>query len=435
MWIKKIDYSLYISLLFQMIFATLLSIGLFMSIVTIADYFEAKAMHRHFEEEKYEIEKFVEEIKTEVALHNLTLEEAQDEEYERDNYEVDIYANYDAELAKFNYFSSNNYIFNASFAGQDGFLVFESEEAEAFYESMPIIAGVLSLIIFFSLSIRIIFNLVSYIKVIEDGIKKLSDDDESYKIPVIGQNELARLAKSVNEIKEELHKKTKKERADELYQRMLITNISHDLRTPLTSILGYLDLAKKNTLADNANHDYLSIAQKNGFRLEKLINDLFLYSKILSEDIQMNYKEVNVLILLKQILELKSQNIQLSSNLEDAIVVVDIEYFHRIIDNLLDNAIKYSTSADEIKLDIFEKSGRLHLVIENPTNEDLSNKINLLTNRLYTADENRKQGSSGLGLSIVLELCKKMNADFTIKYTDNIVKALVVLDSVKKGQK
>ncbi len=426
-WTEKIDYSLYISLLMQMMISTLISVGLFLVLIAISGYYEQYENEKLFASQAEQVTILVEQIRNEVKNDHLTFKEADKKDFDDDSpYHVEFYRIDDDELSKYNYYKNRNYIFNIAFADTDGVIVFESEEAEFASETSHIIAGIISLILFFVLSIRTISKLVSYIKVIESGVKKLSTDDKLYKIPVVGKNELARLANSVNKIKEELDQKTKKEKADEQYQRMLITNMSHDLRTPLTSIIGYLDLAKKEIfLKDSMSKacSYLEVVEKSSLRLNNLVADLFLYSKILSNDIKINKQSIDLNVLLLQIIELKPQKIKFNSSIKDATASLDIEVFHRIIDNLLDNAIKYGTKDEEIILSSYKSNENFIIEITNKTNDDLSRKINLLTKRLYTADENRKQGSSGLGLSIVSELCNKINAKFKLTYNSGIVKA------------
>ncbi len=423
-----------------MLFSTFISVALFLSLIALSAYYEQYSNEKLFADQEAEIINLVESIRQEVDAQSLTYRETKKKDFDDDYpYNIEFYKSNDDELSKYNYYKNRNYIFTISYADIDGVIVFESEEAEFASETHHIIAGIISLILFFALSIRIIYTLVSYIKIIESGVKKLSDNEDAnsekrYTIPIVGHNELARLANSVNEIKQELHEKTLKEKADEQHQRMLITNMSHDLRTPLTSVIGYLDLAKSElsqiseSLGNekiNKAQSYLEVAEKSSHRLKKLVADLFLYSKILSNDMQIHTQEIDINVLLKQIIELKPKEILFSSKFKEIHLPLDVEIFHRIIDNLLDNAIKYGTQEKEITLTSYKKANKVIIEITNYTNDDLSKKIKLLTKRLYTADENRKDASSGLGLSIVSELCKKIHADFTLDFVEGRVIACV----------
>ncbi len=294
--------------------------------------------------------------------------------------------------------------------------LFQSIKSVMISETHHIYAGIFSIFIFFTLSICIISKIVSYIKLIEGGIKKLPDDEAMYSIPVIGSNELARLAQSVNEIKDELKQKIEQERAYELRRKMLITNISHDLRTPLTSIIGYLDLAKNKVSTKDEAYQYIETAEKNSLRLKKLISDLFLYSKIISDDIKMNLQEVSIITLLKQIVELKTYPVNFVTQLDELKLLVNVEYVYRVFDNLLDNASKYAIENTEITLSLQQDGDKVIIEVKNFTAEDLSTKINFLTKRLYTADINRNEFSSGLGLSIVSELIKKMQGELSLHF-------------------
>ncbi len=340
MWTKKSHYSLYVSMLLQMAFSTLISIIVFLCLVGIEHYFYLDG--------------------------TITL--------------------------------------------------FESIKSIITSEVHHIYAGTFSIIIFFIMSFRIISKLVAYIKVIEAGIRKIPEDNTTDSIPIKGTNELARLAQSVNEIKDELKQKKQKEKANELHRRTLITNISHDLRTPLTSIIGYLDLAKNRIPSNDEAYQYLEIAENNSLRLKKLISDLFLYSKVISEDIKIDLQEVNIRILLNQIVELKTYPINFLNKLHEQTLLVSAEYVHRIFDNLLDNAKKYSPEGKEITLMAQQDEGGIIIEIKNFTEEDLSPEMDFLTKRLYTADRNRNEFSSGLGLSIVSELMNKMQGELNLHF-------------------
>ncbi len=296
--------------------------------------------------------------------------------------------------------------------------LFESIKMAIFSEAHHISAGIFSIVIFLIMSLSIISKIVNYIKIIEEGIKKIPDHTIDYSIPVIGTHELARLAQSVNEIKDELCQKTYAERAHELHRRMLITNISHDLRTPLTSVIGYLDLAKNNIPSNHDAYSHIEIAERNSLRLKKLISDLFLYSKIISDDIKMNFQEVNIKILLSQILDLKTYSITLMAKPEKIMAVIDVEIFHRVLDNILDNAHKYAVADTEIILEIFQTEREVIIEVRNFTKENMSSMVSFLTARLYTADKTRNEVSSGLGLSIVSELMKKMQGELHILFDE-----------------
>ncbi len=304
------------------------------------------------------------------------------------------------------------------FQQSGGISLIASIKMAIFSEAHHISAGIFAIMAFCIMSFRIISKIVSYIKVIEDGIKKLPDHNITYSIPVMGTHELARLAQSVNDIKEELRQKTHAERAHELHRRMLITNISHDLRTPLTSVIGYLDLAKTNISPNHEAYSYLEIAERNSLRLKKLISDLFLYSKIISNDLKMHVQEVNLKILLSQIIDLKPYPITFIAKPEKCMVFVDVKTFHRVMDNLFDNAHKYAVTDSEIVLEVFQTEKEIIIEIRNEAKENMASMVSFLTTRLYTADKKRNESSSGLGLSIVSELMKKMQGKLQILFDE-----------------
>ncbi len=161
---------------------------------------------------------------------------------------------------------------------------------------------------------------------------------------------------------------------------------------------------------------YLATAEKNSLRLKKLVSDLFLHSKIMSSDIKIDLHDVNLKILLNQILELKDYPVNFINKISDAKILANVDHVCRIIENLFDNACKYATKGKEITLCAYQYEDMVAIELTNYTEEDLSTKINLLTKRLYTADKNRDDFSSGLGLSIVSELMKKMDGKLSLHF-------------------
>ena len=240
-----------------------------------------------------------------------------------------------------------------------------------------------------------------------------------YKIPVIGTNELSRLADDINHMGSLLYEKQEKDKRTELSKKILITNVSHDLRTPLTSVLGYIGLIKENISPSDKSYEYVSIAEKNSLRLEKLINDLFMYSKLVSYDVTLNMVNVDANVILRQIIELKKYFVHFEASTEKAYITVDVNQFHRTIDNLLDNAEKYRIADSDIYLKVVTLEDNVMITISNKTDIDLVGKMEFLTKRLYTADMDKKTDSTGLGLSIVNELMKQMGGNFEIDYADH----------------
>ena len=143
---------------------------------------------------------------------------------------------------------------------------------------------------------------VKYIKFLSSEVKVIKDEDFGKTIEVRGQDELAELCSSINNMSLELREKIDNEKKIEQNKNELITNVSHDLRTPLTSILGYVDLLKQNGFEDKEKFvEYISIIDERSKSLNTLINELFEYTKLNSHDIKLNYSTVEICSLVEQL--------------------------------------------------------------------------------------------------------------------------------------
>lgn len=193
-----------------------------------------------------------------------------------------------------------------------------------------------------------------------------------------------------------------------------ISNISHDLRTPLTSILGYLTLLKTCKVENRVN--YLAIIQQKAKMLNNLISEFYELT-LQEEDTTINLKKISITdivieILMGSHLLITQNNINLKHNIEEA----NIEIFgeeticYRIIQNLLSNAIMYGD--DEIIILLTSDKDNVTFSIENSLKEKMSKEdVSKLFDRFYTIDKSRSQGGSGLGLYIVKLLADKINAE------------------------
>lgn len=288
-----------------------------------------------------------------------------------------------------------------------------------------ILSSMASMLVFFFLSAYLIFKRLSYLKEMETGIKIIAHKDMRYKIPIKGKTELARLARCINCMGDTLHNDRENERQHEIAQRTLVTNISHDLKTPLTSITGYIDIIESRLDSNDELRQYAHIAKRNANRLEKLIEDLFLYSSLISGDLLVNLQSVNVTVMVGQLVEMRAENIVYTKESKGLWGCVDPDHFHGVMDNLFSNAVKYGVEGKPIAVSVREQDDNIFIAVQNYTNQHLEGKMDLLKTRLYTASEDRSNGSSGLGLSIVSELTKAMNGTLDLSYEDKSFAATV----------
>ena len=367
-------------------------------------------------EQQGEIQQFVDNIQATILEKELTYEEAKQVEFDKGtSYFVELFVYSNINFDELNLEEKGvKHIYKMEYADVIGLATIGDTSIKSHRDFYRITALVFALLCFFGLSVVMLYRELSYIKIIEKGITQITKGDFCYRIPIQGRNELTSLAVQINEMGKTISDNIQKERIEEQNKRTFITNMSHDLRTPLTSMIGYIDLLQKKLSAKHELYEYVAIAKRNGLRLETLINDLFLYNRLVSGDMTLQLQELNINLALSQILELYTENIEFQKEKEVRVIPMDFEKFHRIIDNLMSNAVTYGVKEQPIRVRSIMKNQWMQISIENVTTEDLAGKEALLKERMYTVSEDRTKGATGLGLAIVNELLNTMGANMEI---------------------
>lgn len=199
--------------------------------------------------------------------------------------------------------------------------------------------------------------------------------------------------------------------------KQAIAGMSHDLRTPLTSIIGYMQLMNNQELDESQKDEYLEIAQKRAIRLQKLLNDFFALSIVDSEDYPINLEAANINALVKETLlsyydQFEAMNLQPTVKLtnEELVVLIDEHACKRILENLLSNATQHS--AGNIRISLERQGNEAVLIIKNRVNHAKQIREDKLFERFYTTDQTR-QSSRGLGLTIVQSLMNRQDGEIT----------------------
>ena len=277
---------------------------------------------------------------------------------------------------------------------------------------------------------------VKYIKFLSSEVKVIKDEDFGKTIEVRGQDELAELCSSINNMSLELREKIDNEKKIEQNKNELITNVSHDLRTPLTSILGYVDLLKQNGFEDKEKFvEYISIIDERSKTLNTLINELFEYTKLNSHDIKLNYSTVEIGSLVEQLsgeysLIFKKEGLELISEIpeEDIFVDIDIQMIVRALENLLINAKKYSVRNSQVLVKLLQESNDIVISVENKVENISQDDLDNLFERFYKVDKARKTGdSTGLGLSIVKRVVELHKGLVKAELINGVIKFKIIL--------
>lgn len=270
---------------------------------------------------------------------------------------------------------------------------------------------------------------------VKDGVNEVKNGNLEYKIPLEGDGEFERLAAGINEIGEAQSLAIRNELKNQRLKTDLISNVSHDLKTPLTSMVSYVDLLKKEGLDSENAPEYLRIIDEKTTRLQKLTEDLFEAAKASSGDIPVNMEKIEMISIANQAMaeleeNLAANNIQVifTPKTEGAYVMADGQLLWRVIENLLTNVSKYALPDSRAYVDISESESRIRLEVKNMSRDQLNISADELMERFKRGDESRNTEGSGLGLAIAKDLTTLMNGTFDITIDGDLFKATVELE-------
>ncbi len=288
------------------------------------------------------------------------------------------------------------------------------------------------IIITMSVILYLFYNNVKSYKNVMNSINSIKSGNYSNLAEVKGNSEIAMLARSINSIGEGLDIAVKNEVKSERLKSELITNVSHDIKTPLTSIITYVDLLKKEGLTSENAPKYLEVLDVKSQRLKVLTEDLVEASKASSGDIPVSLSKIDLSSLIQQgMAELHDKVVEsrlhYKINLpeEKIIVTADGKLLWRVIENLLSNTFKYALKDSRVYLDVFSDKENAYIVIKNISAYELNIKVDELTERFKRGDESRNSEGSGLGLAIAKDLAEIQKGSLSIEIDGDLFKATV----------
>lgn len=337
------------------------------------------------------------------------------------------------------------YFYPVDIQDQKAYLVVSGlPEPEIMYYSVynPLLLAV-PFIVFIMLFYFLTKKKMRYIEELAKGLKEISKGNLGFRVKQKSRDELGTLAVNINHMTEALERTIEEERRAEQTKNELITNVSHDLRTPLTLIMGYLRLLKDKNYKDEQNlQNYVNIAYRKSESLKVLIDDLFEYTKLVNRGIQLEKQNVCLNDLLEQLMEelvsyVNSNELELTSAFprEKLFVHVDVDKMIRVFENLLANAIKYSTKPGEIKVAMKEKDGLAEVCVTNKGEPLSQSELSRLFDRFYRVDESRssENGGSGLGLAIAKSIVELHNGHVWAESENEEIRFYVQLRLVNKN--
>lgn len=267
-----------------------------------------------------------------------------------------------------------------------------------------------TLIIVLSLLYKLLNKIFSYVFAVSESADKLFDKNVEYiNLPP----EMVEVEKKLNHFKTEAIKNERIARENEQKKDELIVYLAHDIKTPLTSMIGYLSLLSEiKDMPQEQRNRYIDIALDKSYRLEYLINELFDVARFNSEKIVLEKEEINLNLMLEQIADdfyptLKEMNKKINfTSDEKTILYADPDKLSRVFNNLIKNAVNYSKENTDIDISILNKENQATVKITNKGKQIPKEKLDKIFEKFYRLDSSRtsKTGGSGLGLAIAKEI-------------------------------
>ena len=267
-------------------------------------------------------------------------------------------------------------------------------------------------------------KIVNYFEQIDRGIEEFSEGNFDIEFEVRNEDELSNMARNLNRTTGEINRILAKERDEEKSRKEFITCIAHDLRTPLTSVIGYLQLvmakayeSRSNEELQIKNEEYVKIAYEKAIRLQGLIEELFSFTKTDSTELRLHLEEIDVVKLMEQLadecypsLQEAGLALEFKTSAEVIKIEADGELMARAIANLLTNGIKYGKDGKKIIIDLYRENENsdLHIRIINYGRLIPKKDIDHIFDKFYRVEDSRslQTGGAGLGLAITQNIVK-----------------------------
>lgn len=299
--------------------------------------------------------------------------------------------------------------------------------------------GIILLIAMYVFAFKYYFDNITKFLNIKNTVKKIYEGDTKVRLQ---EDEYTGVLKElciyVNDIAGGFTNAIDKSLKSERMKTELITNVSHDIKTPLTSIINYVDLLKKEDIQNEKAKEYLDILEQKSQRLKRLTEDLIEASKASSGNIKLDMKKINVNELIKQISgefedKFKNKNLDLNIEIpkEDVFILADSRYLYRVMENMYTNIEKYAMENSRVYVDLLEENKKVKIEIKNISKEKLNISANELMERFVRGESSRNTEGSGLGLSIAQSLTKLQKGEFGIYLDGDLFKVIISFNKEK----
>ncbi|EKQ52176.1 MULTISPECIES: HAMP domain-containing sensor histidine kinase [unclassified Clostridium] len=304
-----------------------------------------------------------------------------------------------------------------------------------FFQTYPFKGSVFVIIIIF-LTMMYALKKTLDIIIVNDALRKVGEGNLQEDIKLDGSPAIKELAENINLIKAGYKEILENGVHNEKLKTELISNVSHDLKTPLTSIINYVNILKNNDITEEERAEYLSILEKKSLKLKLLIEDLFEMSKINSGKIKLNRELIDILSLIHQgigeystLYEEKNISFKVTSE-EDAVYMeLDGKMMSRAIENIIINALKYSLNNTRVYINIKLENDHIKIGMKNIANYEMNFNEEEMFERFARGDKSRnsKVEGSGLGLAITKSIIELHGGEVKIKKEGDMFKIYLIL--------
>ncbi|WP_062353016.1 sensor histidine kinase [Bacillus kwashiorkori] len=302
------------------------------------------------------------------------------------------------------------------------------------YSLILIIVPIIIFLVIFLIGIN---KRLKYLRYITSSVKIVNNETHLAPLLLEGNDEITELARGINIMSDRLKKNYEREKKIEQGKNDLIVAMSHDLKTPLTSIIGYLELLNKN--AKTYNHEeieYLNIAYEKSKGLKNLIDELFEYTKLTNDYIILEKVPFNMVILVSQIVGahlplLKERNIsvEIDCKSKELWCEIDVQSIVRVLENIIKNAEKYSFENTKLKVFMGNIGNELIITFQNIGEHIAGKELEKIFDKMYRLDKSRNQKieGSGLGLAISRRIIELHGGKIWAECVGNVVKFHITL--------
>lgn len=277
---------------------------------------------------------------------------------------------------------------------------------------------------------------------IMDGLKKISDGELQYKIKIdtlTGKQKV--MAEYINNIGSGLDAAVENSLKKERMQTELITNVSHDLKTPLTSIINYVDLMKRENPTDPKIQEYLRILDEKSQRLKVLTEDVVEASKASTGNIKLEMNDIDFVEMVQQVIgefeeKFQEKNLTMMVHFTDepSIIYADGQRMWRVLENVFGNVVKYAMEGTRVYAEISNRNKKVTFSLKNISAQPLNISADELTERFIRGDVARNTEGSGLGLSIAKSLTELQGGEFKLYLDGDLFKVMITFAAKKQTE-